>query len=315
MPLATPNATKLTSVAFVTAGLLSYLGRQFRRLIRPYFLPAGSAGAAKDVPQWSHPALAKRAYDVVGWFNVQVTLNYLAAAFLLLDFKASVSAWTRCWWYGHVAIFATLGALHFGGRRWLKSGLYSRGRPGAPGVVPSVSVSPPTPQDDLLVTGRSSDVDAGAGGAPGLVRRRSFGAADGGAGDFGPAGVSADLAGRTGEAVEELEERAREAVKGRLPHDDGVEVLITEERVPEHGEAEGEGDDNADGEDTDLEWVRHDLQSVGDHGISPDDLLGDIMSEFETPTDTPRDTPRSGSPTLERQALANAHANAHAKSE
>lgn len=264
------------------------------------------------MPHWSHPALAKKAYDVVGWFNVQVTLNYLAAAFLLLDFKASVSAWTRCWWYAHVAIFATLGFLHFGGRRWLKSGLYSRGKPGAPGVVPSVSVSPPTPQDDL-VAGRSSDVDTGK--KTGLVRRRSIEidtAAAGDAGDFGPAGVAGDLAERADERVEVLEDQARDAIRkhsiGRQPQagDDGVEVLITEERVPEHGE--GEGEENPDGEDTDLEWVRHDLESVGDQGISPDDLLRDIINEFETPTDTPR----SGSPSLERQQAAR---HGHAKSE
>lgn len=255
------------------------------------------------MPHWSHPALAKKAYDVVGWFNVQVTLNYLAAAFLLLDFKASVSAWTRCWWYAHVAIFATLGFLHFGGRRWLKSGLYSRGKPGAPGVVPSVSVSPPTPQDDLLTAGRSSDVDTGK--RTGLVRRRSIDTAN--AGDFGPAGVAGDLASRADEKVEVLEDRVRDAAH-RPPQagDEGVEVLITEEREPEHGE--GEGEENPDGEDTDLEWVRHDLESVGDQGISPDDLLRDIINEFETPTDTPR----SGSPSLERQQASRL---GHAKSE
>lgn len=145
-------------LAFVTAGLLQYLGKQCRHLIRPYFLPANSPGAANSLPRWPYPNLAKRMYDIAGWFMVQINLNYLVAAFLLLEFKKSIMAWARMYFYGHVIIFSFMAFLRLGGKKWLRAGLPARNKPASSAQqqsgdklqapVPSFKVSPPTPKDE-----------------------------------------------------------------------------------------------------------------------------------------------------------------------
>ncbi|WRT66454.1 uncharacterized protein IL334_003412 [Kwoniella shivajii] len=136
-------------LAFVLAGVLTSLGRQLRRFVRPYFLPPASASI--NTP----PTIAKRAYDLVGQIVVQVTLNYTACAFILLGFKDCIRAWSRMWWYTHVAIILTMAFFHFGGRRSLRKGLEKRGKisaerfstigQGRRSPLPSVRVSPPSP--------------------------------------------------------------------------------------------------------------------------------------------------------------------------
>lgn len=97
------------SVAFVTAGFCTSLGRPFRHLIRPFFLP--------KPPQKS--SASKILYDFLGWFFVQSTLNYLVVPFFLLDLKSALTGWHRMGWYGHILIFGAYGALQLGGRAWL----------------------------------------------------------------------------------------------------------------------------------------------------------------------------------------------------
>jgi lysophospholipid acyltransferase len=96
-------------VAFVTAGFCTSLGRPFRHLIRPFFLP--------NPPQKS--SALKTLYDFLGWFFVQSTLNYLVVPFFLLDLKSALTGWHRMGWYGHILIFGAYGALQLGGRAWL----------------------------------------------------------------------------------------------------------------------------------------------------------------------------------------------------
>lgn len=109
-----PSTSSLTScfrelVAFVTAGFCTSLGRPFRHLIRPFFLP--------QPPRKSSPF--KALYDFLGWFFVQSTLNYLVLPFFLLDLKSALTGWHRMGWYGHILIFGAYGALQLGGRAWL----------------------------------------------------------------------------------------------------------------------------------------------------------------------------------------------------
>ncbi|ODO09822.1 hypothetical protein I350_02040 [Cryptococcus amylolentus CBS 6273] len=119
-------------LAFFMGGVFQSLGRQSRRFIRPYFMPV----------EGSTIAPAKRFYNVAGWLFVQANLNYLVAPFLLLNFKDSVGAWGRMYWYGHIAAFSTLAFMSLGGRRTLKNGLRSQ-KPAFP--PPSLRVSPPSP--------------------------------------------------------------------------------------------------------------------------------------------------------------------------
>nr|KIR50417.1 lysophospholipid acyltransferase [Cryptococcus bacillisporus CA1280] len=122
-------------LAFFMGGLVTSLGRQFRRYVRPYFLP---------LSETAQPGLAKRVYDLIGWISVQSILNYLVAPFLLLDFKDSIGAWNRMYWYGHVAIIISMCFMSFGGRKALKRGLDKR----KSRIPPSVKVSPPSPPID-----------------------------------------------------------------------------------------------------------------------------------------------------------------------
>ncbi|WVQ79951.1 hypothetical protein IAT38_002052 [Cryptococcus sp. DSM 104549] len=122
-------------LAFIMAGLLTSLGRQFRRLVRPYFLPASETQA---------PGLAKRFYDIAGWVVVQTNLNYIVAPFLLLKLGPSVQAWTRMYWYSHIGALVAFAFFRFGGRAALKRGLEKRNRVAA-GPAPSLKISPPSP--------------------------------------------------------------------------------------------------------------------------------------------------------------------------
>jgi lysophospholipid acyltransferase len=134
-------------LAFVTAGMVQYIGKQFRHLFRPYFLPADDPAAALKLPKWHSQPLAKRAYDIVGWFLVQVNLNYLVAPFLLLELKPSIMAWHRMYWYTHVQIAFFLIVMRLGLRRWLRKGLKPRGKKEAEKTIPELKLSPPTPTE------------------------------------------------------------------------------------------------------------------------------------------------------------------------
>lgn len=129
-------------LAFLTGGVYVSLGRQLRRFVRPFVLPAtASQSSPNSLPKYPYPYLAKRAYDVLGWIMVQVNLNYTAAAFLLLGFKDSLRAWNRMYWHGHVMIVVASVFFHFGGRQALRQRLPTQPKPD----VPSIKVAPPSP--------------------------------------------------------------------------------------------------------------------------------------------------------------------------
>ena len=130
-------------------GLYSYLGKQMRRLVRPYFLPASSPGAANSLPRWPYPNLAKRIYDVVGWAVVQTGVNYAVSSFFILDFWPCLQAFNRAYWYGHVSILLTMAFFRFGGRRALRRGLAPRDAKKKPVDVPSFTLHPPSPEEQI----------------------------------------------------------------------------------------------------------------------------------------------------------------------
>ncbi|KAK8864476.1 hypothetical protein IAR55_001726 [Kwoniella newhampshirensis] len=113
-------------------GFLTSLGRQFRRYVRPYFLP-------KDE---SSSKLPKRFYDITGWIMVQTNLNYIVAPFLLLRLKSSILAWHRMYWYSPILVAVTMAFFSAGGRRRLKRGLDKQIPRSNP---PSFKISPPSP--------------------------------------------------------------------------------------------------------------------------------------------------------------------------
>lgn len=72
---------------------------------------------------------------------VQINLNYIASAFVLLTFTDSIRAWSRMYWYGHVLVALSMVFFRTGGRQTLKAGL------GPKKPVPSFKLSPPSPID------------------------------------------------------------------------------------------------------------------------------------------------------------------------
>ena len=139
--------TALTSVAFIMAGMLTSLGRQFRHFVRPYFLPPSTAApsAPNSLPKWPYPNLAKRAYDLMGWIMVQINLNYIASSFVLLSLRDCIRAWHRMGWYTHILIASAMLFFRYGGRSALRQVLERRETAGRPKKVPSLKVSPPSP--------------------------------------------------------------------------------------------------------------------------------------------------------------------------
>ena len=128
------------SVAFITAGLLTSLGRQFRHFVRPYFLSTSPG----------QTTLAKTAYDLIGWFMVQTNLNYVAASFMLLSFKDCMRAWSRMGWYSHIIITICVTFFQFGGRSRLRRGLKGKEVAKSNPAPPRVRVSPPSPSDETM---------------------------------------------------------------------------------------------------------------------------------------------------------------------
>lgn len=137
----TPQLCLLTVVAFITAGLLTSLGRKFRHLVRPYFV-SPTASSPNSLPKYPYPNATKRVYDIVGWFLVQANLNYVAGAFMLLSFGDCIKAWKRTGFYGHVLI--AVASLFFKvARPYLRKGIRKDDKP-----LPAVSISPPSPPED-----------------------------------------------------------------------------------------------------------------------------------------------------------------------
>jgi lysophospholipid acyltransferase len=132
----------------VTAGFFTTLGRQFRRYVRPYFLPADNTSASPNsLPKYPYPNAKKRLYDLIGWFVVQINLNYVACAFMLLSFKGCLTAWQRMGYYGHVMIALATAFFRFGGRRLLRKGVKTEPKKDKRDV-PNLQVSPPSPPED-----------------------------------------------------------------------------------------------------------------------------------------------------------------------
>ncbi|KAJ9100521.1 hypothetical protein QFC21_003564 [Naganishia friedmannii] len=114
-----------TLITFLTSAF--WVGRPFRHLIRPFFLPTP--------PQKT--SVLKTFYDAMGWFFTQSSLNYLVLPFFLLDLKSAITGWHHMGWYGHIMIFGAYIALKLGGRAWLVSLNKRAGRPPPKKTIPA----------------------------------------------------------------------------------------------------------------------------------------------------------------------------------
>ncbi|WWD17220.1 hypothetical protein CI109_101658 [Kwoniella shandongensis] len=129
--------SKQSMATFVTSAVWHGIDPgQFRRYVRPYFLPQSETSS--QIP--------KRVYDIAGWIVVQTNLNYIVAPFLLLSLKGSIQAWHRMYWYSPIVVALSMAFFSAGGRRKLKRGLDKRNAASVPRAAPpSFKISPPSP--------------------------------------------------------------------------------------------------------------------------------------------------------------------------
>ena len=86
--------------------------------MRPVFLTPDYV-ATRGAPPPPQTAL-KTFYDLAGTACAILVLNYLAAPFMLLTWRDSVTGWSRLAWYGHFMVFGALAFFYAGGTRALK---------------------------------------------------------------------------------------------------------------------------------------------------------------------------------------------------
>ncbi|CED83777.1 Predicted membrane protein [Phaffia rhodozyma] len=134
-------------MTFFHGGLLTSLGKLFRRNVRPLLLPPGTpASGHGPMPSSSIPpalrVVLKRAYDLLGWVAVQATLNYIVSSFMLLRLAESIQFYRATAWYGDILIVGSFLFFKLGGGKFLKRTF---------GGPPSDSIKTPTKTKSVLV--------------------------------------------------------------------------------------------------------------------------------------------------------------------
>lgn len=78
---------------------------------------------------------------------MQININYIASAFMLLSFRSCIQAWHRVGWYTHILVAIAMLFFQAGGRRALRIGILVQPK-AAHKQAPSLKVSPPSPHDE-----------------------------------------------------------------------------------------------------------------------------------------------------------------------
>ncbi|KAK3717289.1 Lysophospholipid acyltransferase [Vermiconidia calcicola] len=76
-------------MAFVLASFIQNVAKNFRRLLRPFFLAADGKKATQYKPY----------YDVLTWLVTQLAFSFTTAPFILLSIHDSMLAWARVYFY------------------------------------------------------------------------------------------------------------------------------------------------------------------------------------------------------------------------
>ncbi|KAF8632427.1 hypothetical protein AX17_004868 [Amanita inopinata Kibby_2008] len=97
-------------LTFVMGGFVTTVARLARSNIRPLLLPGPN----------EQPSPAKRLYDLAGILLSVMTVNYVAAPFMLLSIRDSLTAWSRLGWYGNIVIFGSLLFFSTGGTKYFR---------------------------------------------------------------------------------------------------------------------------------------------------------------------------------------------------
>ncbi|KAF5393923.1 hypothetical protein D9757_000377 [Collybiopsis confluens] len=100
-------------LTFLMGGFITPAARLARVHFRPFFLPPPSP-SAKSL------ASLKPLYDILTILTSLLVLNYVAAPFMLLTWKDSITGWSNLKWYGHVIVVGALVFFYAGGAKWTR---------------------------------------------------------------------------------------------------------------------------------------------------------------------------------------------------
>ncbi|KHN97685.1 Membrane bound O-acyl transferase, MBOAT [Metarhizium album ARSEF 1941] len=103
-------------LTFVLASLIQTAAKNFRRLVRPFFLDAITGG----------PSPKKKYYDAASFIVTQLTFSFATTPFIVLNFADSYRAWSRVYFYGAVWTITCLIFFASPGKTVLKERLEKR---------------------------------------------------------------------------------------------------------------------------------------------------------------------------------------------
>lgn len=132
-------------LTFFLGGFLTTASRLMRTNVRPLLLPGPNAA-----PPWM-----KTAYDALGVLCTVFSLNFLAAPFITLNLKDSLTVWENLNWYGLVIIFSPIIFFNVGGQAYFQRLQRKRG------VAPAKKVTTVPVDDHSRVSNKNREMKLG----------------------------------------------------------------------------------------------------------------------------------------------------------
>ncbi|KAL6231735.1 hypothetical protein BDW75DRAFT_219366 [Aspergillus navahoensis] len=114
-------------LSFVLGSFVQTVAKNFRRYVRPFFLSTDG----------STPGPYKRHYDVASWLITQTVMSFVVLPFIYLSFSDSIYVWQSVYYYGIIAVAASLAFFSSPAKGFLNKKLKSRAD--RPKVVRSTS--------------------------------------------------------------------------------------------------------------------------------------------------------------------------------
>ncbi|QUC22110.1 uncharacterized protein UV8b_06351 [Ustilaginoidea virens] len=137
-------------LTFILASLIQTAAKNFRRIVRPFFLDAVSG----------EPTPRKKYYDITSFIVTQLTFSFATTPFLLLNLADSVRAWSRVYFYGAAWTLASLIFFASPGKLALKAALEKlQGRATGSKLVQSMSPNSLSGKEPILGISKEPDQD------------------------------------------------------------------------------------------------------------------------------------------------------------
>ncbi|KAI0190093.1 MBOAT family protein [Astrocystis sublimbata] len=130
-------------LAFVLASFVQTAAKHYRRNLRPFFLD----------PQTQKALPSKKYYDFASWLATQTIFSFVAAPFIILGFKDSITVWSRVNYYAVFATIATLAFFASPGKAYMRQILEKK----SSGAPPNLSRTTSTENLKEPVLGLSAD--------------------------------------------------------------------------------------------------------------------------------------------------------------